>query len=161
MLARPRPMQPRKHEDTKNKTIAGISRLSRAAQQKIRFWTRARPLRQRRLAGSAARSHGAEIMDQRESKSTVNATSSIRWDRSVTARSPDAGSRADLRPANWRKCLNKSARVHAAATIRRDRLAHFDRATTRQRTRERTMPRTLARSRGWTREELYVRGRTR
>ena len=41
----------------------------------------------------------------------------------------------------------------------RDRLAHFDSATTRQRTRETSLPHT--RSRGWTREELYVRGRTR
>jgi AbrB family looped-hinge helix DNA binding protein len=48
-----------------------------------------------------------------------------------------------------------------ASQLRRDRLAHFDRATARQRTRERTMRLTPTRSRGWTREELYVRGRTR
>jgi AbrB family looped-hinge helix DNA binding protein len=45
--------------------------------------------------------------------------------------------------------------------LRRDRLAHFDAATARQRARERTMRLTRARSRGWTREELYTRGRTR
>jgi len=48
-----------------------------------------------------------------------------------------------------------------ASQLRRDRLAHFDKATTRQRTRERTVPLAPTRSRGWTRQELYVRGRTR
>jgi len=48
-----------------------------------------------------------------------------------------------------------------ASQLRRDRLAHFDRATMRQRARERTRPLMRTRSRGWTREELYVRGRTR
>ena len=45
--------------------------------------------------------------------------------------------------------------------LRRDRLAHFDGATTRQRARARTRSLAQARSRGWTREELYVRGRAR
>jgi AbrB family looped-hinge helix DNA binding protein len=44
---------------------------------------------------------------------------------------------------------------------RRDRLALFDRATTRQRSRERARPLARTGSRGWTREELYARGRTR
>jgi len=44
--------------------------------------------------------------------------------------------------------------------LRDDRLAHFDRATTRQRIRERTRSLARTRSRGWTRAELYVRGRT-
>jgi len=48
-----------------------------------------------------------------------------------------------------------------AAHRRRDRLTHFDQATARQRTREVRRPRMPARSRGWTREELYVRGRAR
>ena len=52
--------------------------------------------------------------------------------------------------------------VRPAATgaddIRRERLAHFDRATRRQRDRA-ASPR--GRTRGWTREELYARGRTR
>lgn len=48
-----------------------------------------------------------------------------------------------------------------ASQLGRDRLAHFDRATMRQRGRERTRSLMKTRSRGWTREELYVRGRTR
>ena len=48
-----------------------------------------------------------------------------------------------------------------ASRLRRDRLAHFDQATTRQRTRERARSLGQTRSRGWTREELYGRGRTR
>ena len=48
-----------------------------------------------------------------------------------------------------------------ASQLHRDRLGQFDRATTRQRTRERTRPLVQTRSRGWTREELYARGRTR
>jgi AbrB family looped-hinge helix DNA binding protein len=44
---------------------------------------------------------------------------------------------------------------------RGDRLAHFDRATARQRTRERTTSLVRTRSRGWTREDLYRRGRAR
>jgi AbrB family looped-hinge helix DNA binding protein len=47
-----------------------------------------------------------------------------------------------------------------ASQLRPDRLAHFDRATARQRTRERTRPLVQTRSRGWTREELYARGRS-
>lgn len=48
-----------------------------------------------------------------------------------------------------------------ATRRRRERLAHFDRATKRQQTRHATGSLRLARSRGWTREELYIRGRTR
>ena len=44
---------------------------------------------------------------------------------------------------------------------RQDRLTHFDRATKRQQTRQATRSIQPARSRGWTREELYVRGRSR
>jgi len=48
-----------------------------------------------------------------------------------------------------------------AAQLRRERLAHFEEATTRQRARERARPPMPGRSRGWRREELYVRGRAR
>jgi bifunctional DNA-binding transcriptional regulator/antitoxin component of YhaV-PrlF toxin-antitoxin module len=41
------------------------------------------------------------------------------------------------------------------------RLREFDRATARQRTRDRTHPVEATRERGWTREELYTRGRPR
>ncbi len=40
------------------------------------------------------------------------------------------------------------------------RLREFDRATERQRNRERTRSLEVASERGWTREELYVRGRS-
>jgi AbrB family looped-hinge helix DNA binding protein len=42
-----------------------------------------------------------------------------------------------------------------------DRLAQFDSATRRQRARQTGRARVSARSRGWTREDLYTRGRTR
>ena len=45
--------------------------------------------------------------------------------------------------------------------LRHDRLTHFDRATKRQQARQSVRSVQPARSRGWTREELYVRGRTR
>lgn len=53
-------------------------------------------------------------------------------------------------------------RAKAGATdLRRDRLAHFDQATARQRARERLRPLARSRSRGWTRDDLYARGRAR
>jgi AbrB family looped-hinge helix DNA binding protein len=53
-------------------------------------------------------------------------------------------------------------RAPATMTRRRqERLAHFDRATARQQARQAAKPVAPARSRGWTREELYVRGRAR
>jgi bifunctional DNA-binding transcriptional regulator/antitoxin component of YhaV-PrlF toxin-antitoxin module len=52
-------------------------------------------------------------------------------------------------------------RVAAVARSRADKLAHFDRATQRQRVRQAARPRARARSRGWVREELYDRGRSR
>ena len=48
-----------------------------------------------------------------------------------------------------------------AARLGDERLAHFDRATKRQLARQSTGPLRPARSRDWTREDLYVRGRTR
>ncbi len=47
------------------------------------------------------------------------------------------------------------------APLRQERLTHFDQATTRQRARRAIRSGPSARSRGWTREELYLRGRTR
>jgi AbrB family looped-hinge helix DNA binding protein len=49
----------------------------------------------------------------------------------------------------------------AAVRLRRERLAHFDQATARQRSRQGRLRVRPARSRSWTREELYRRGRTR
>jgi AbrB family looped-hinge helix DNA binding protein len=49
----------------------------------------------------------------------------------------------------------------AGGAVRRERLAHFDQATARQRSRQGRLRVRPARSRGWTREELYRRGRTR
>jgi hypothetical protein len=45
--------------------------------------------------------------------------------------------------------------------LRADRLAHFDEATARQRARDGSAPLSPTRSRGWTRDELYTRGRPR
>jgi len=42
-----------------------------------------------------------------------------------------------------------------------ERLTHFDQATMRQRARDRRTQLPPGRSRGWTREDLYVRGRPR
>ena len=70
------------------------------------------------------------------------------------------GDELDLR-ANGRSIQIDRRTTHDAREVRRDRLAHFDRATARHRSRQRPMARTPARSRGWTREALYVRGRAR
>jgi AbrB family looped-hinge helix DNA binding protein len=70
------------------------------------------------------------------------------------------GDELELRPIG-RSIQIDQRTTRDASQLRRDRLAQFDRVTTRQRTRERTRPLVQARSRGWTREELYARGRTR
>jgi AbrB family looped-hinge helix DNA binding protein len=70
------------------------------------------------------------------------------------------GDDLDLRPVGRSIQIDRRT-PHDASQMRGDRLAHFDRATTRQRTRERTTRLVRTRSRGWTREERYVRGRTR
>ena len=44
---------------------------------------------------------------------------------------------------------------------RQQRLSHFDQASKRQKARQARSPTREARSRGWTREELYFRGRSR
>jgi len=48
-----------------------------------------------------------------------------------------------------------------ATRLRQERLSHFDRATRRQDARRIAARTGKGRSRGWTREELYVRGRAR
>ena len=70
------------------------------------------------------------------------------------------GDELKLRPVG--RSIHIDRRSAPDATRRRqDRLAHFDRATKRQQTRQATRSVPPARSRRWTREELYVRGRTR
>jgi bifunctional DNA-binding transcriptional regulator/antitoxin component of YhaV-PrlF toxin-antitoxin module len=70
------------------------------------------------------------------------------------------GDELELRPVG--RSIQIDRRSSPNATRRRqDRLADFDRATKRQQTRQATQSIRPARSRGWTREELYVRGRTR
>ena len=70
------------------------------------------------------------------------------------------GDELELRPVG--RSIQIDRRSAADATLRRQlRLAHFDQATARQQTRQARGPVVPARSRGWTREELYVRGRTR
>lgn len=69
------------------------------------------------------------------------------------------GDELELRPIG--RSIQIDRRTPPDASQPRDRLAHFDRATTRQRTRQRARSLVPTRSRGWTREELYVRGRTR
>ena len=67
-----------------------------------------------------------------------------------------------LRPIGRSIQIDRSSTADAAER-RQERLTLFDQATTRQRTRVKTrsVPRGQARSRGWIREELYVRGRAR
>jgi AbrB family looped-hinge helix DNA binding protein len=48
-----------------------------------------------------------------------------------------------------------------AKRLRQERLEHFDAASRRQQARQRGRSGAPARTRGWTREELYVRGRPR
>jgi len=70
------------------------------------------------------------------------------------------GDELDLRLVGRSIQLDRRPAANASHS-REDRLVHFDRATMRQRTRQRSRPRTQARSRGWTRDDLYVRGRIR
>jgi AbrB family looped-hinge helix DNA binding protein len=48
-----------------------------------------------------------------------------------------------------------------ADSLRAERLQHFDAATRRQRARQAGRAPAAGRTRGWTRQELYARGRTR
>ena len=53
------------------------------------------------------------------------------------------------------------ARALATAFSPQERLRHFDQATKRQQSRQRGEPPGPAGDRGWTREQLYTRGRPR
>jgi hypothetical protein len=53
------------------------------------------------------------------------------------------------------------ARSGTAALLPQERLRQFDQANQRQQVRERAQAFAPATRRGWTREELYTRGRTR
>ncbi len=70
------------------------------------------------------------------------------------------GDHLELRPVGRSIQIDRRP-TRDSGQLCRDRLDHFDRATTRQRTRQRTASRIPARTRGWMREDLYVRGRTR
>ncbi len=56
--------------------------------------------------------------------------------------------------------LSPDSAAEGSSTIA-ERVALFDEATKRQHRRQRKQPMRKARSRGWTREELYLRGRPR
>jgi bifunctional DNA-binding transcriptional regulator/antitoxin component of YhaV-PrlF toxin-antitoxin module len=69
------------------------------------------------------------------------------------------GDELELRPVGRSIQIDRRSRRDAARS-RQERLAHFDRATRRQRARK-AMAVGRPGSRGWTREELYRRGRAR
>ena len=70
------------------------------------------------------------------------------------------GDELELRPVG--RSIHIDSRSARDVTRRRhDGLVHFDQATKRQQVRQRAGSLPPARSRGWTREDLYVRGRTR
>lgn len=70
------------------------------------------------------------------------------------------GDELELRPIGRSIQIEPRAPVDAKR-LRRERLMHFDLATKRQRDRRPAASRAPVRSRGWTRDELYLRGRTR
>ena len=70
------------------------------------------------------------------------------------------GDELELRPMGRSIQIDRRA-APDAPDVSRDRLAHFDRATARQRARDRTRSLVRTPSRGWTREDLYRRGRAR
>ena len=70
------------------------------------------------------------------------------------------GDELDLRPIG-RSIQMARRSVPDATRLRHERLSQFDRATKRQRARQTTTVVAPTRSRGWTREDLYDRGRTR
>jgi AbrB family looped-hinge helix DNA binding protein len=55
----------------------------------------------------------------------------------------------------------RTARTAVAALSREERLRHFDEATRRQEARQHDRRPAAGKDRGWTREELYSRGRPR
>ena len=70
------------------------------------------------------------------------------------------GDELEFRPAGASVQIDRRG-VPEMLTRRRDRLSQFDEATARQRAREGRPLAARARSRGWRREDLYVRARTR
>ena len=64
-----------------------------------------------------------------------------------------------LLPAGETISLVPARQVNDAVPTTQQRLMYFDRATERQRKRERKRTLGSAKDRGWTREELYKRGR--
>jgi AbrB family looped-hinge helix DNA binding protein len=70
------------------------------------------------------------------------------------------GDEVDLVPAGDTISLVPARRTKSAATSK-ERLRYFDCATARQTKRETTRTLKAERERGWTREELYARGRAR
>ena len=70
------------------------------------------------------------------------------------------GDELELRPIGRSIQIDRRS-VPDATGLRQERLSQFDRATKRQRARQAAASARPARSRGWTREELYVRGRAR
>lgn len=70
------------------------------------------------------------------------------------------GDELELRPVGQSIRIDRRSPPDAGR-LRRERLTQFDRATKRQQTRQAAAPLRPARSRGWTREDLYTRGRSR
>jgi bifunctional DNA-binding transcriptional regulator/antitoxin component of YhaV-PrlF toxin-antitoxin module len=70
------------------------------------------------------------------------------------------GDELDLRPIGRSIQIDRRSGPDVTR-LRQERLIHFDRATKRQRARAATAAVVPVRSRGWTREELYHRGRAR
>jgi AbrB family looped-hinge helix DNA binding protein len=71
------------------------------------------------------------------------------------------GDEVELLPAGNSISLVPARRTKTHVVDPRQRLSYFDRATERQRKRERTRIPGSNEDRGWTRAELYTRGRSR
>ncbi len=80
--------------------------------------------------------------------------------RLVEAYGIKVGDDVDLLPAGDAISLVPAPRAKSAANPQ-ERLRYFDRATDRQSKREGTRTLKSVKDRGWTREELYARGRPR
>ena len=71
------------------------------------------------------------------------------------------GDEVDLLPAGDKISLMLARHPKTNAASPEERLRYFDRATQRQRKREGKRTLKLEKDRGWSREELYTRGRSR
>jgi bifunctional DNA-binding transcriptional regulator/antitoxin component of YhaV-PrlF toxin-antitoxin module len=71
------------------------------------------------------------------------------------------GDEVDLLPAGDKISLMLARRPKINAASAEERLRYFDRATQRQRKRQEKRTLKLEKDRGWSREELYTRGRSR